>query len=56
MSCVVCKADNLGDADGEEDEGGECREELEDAEDMEDKVMGSAPRSFCAGIGVMVSH
>jgi hypothetical protein len=56
MCCVVCQADDLGDADGEEDEGCECREELEDAEDMENKIMSSAPRSICAGIGVMMSH
>jgi hypothetical protein len=56
MGCVVCEADDLGDADGEEDERGECRKELEDAEDMEDKVMGSAPWGICASIGAMVSH
>ena len=53
---MVCKADDLGDANGEEDEGGECGEELENAEHMEDKVMGSASRSICAGTGVMASH
>jgi hypothetical protein len=56
MGCVVCKADYLGDANGEEDERDECREELEDAEDVEYKVVGSASRSICAGIGVIASH
>ena len=51
-----CKANDLGEADREEDEGDECGEELEDAEDVEDQVMGSASLVICADIGAMASH
>ncbi len=53
---MMCEADDLGEANREEDEGDEGGEELENAEGVKDKVVSSASWGIPASHSVIAIH